>query len=174
MTTPSILYKYLEKKEFPVDVIYKSLYSVCWRLYNTRTRKRQCVSIKDLIDFNKIYGEYDERYPLQRDILLGVLDDYGIRAEYNTFKQNLDRTCTCINDLISAQYITKLVRIIYRGSYEVVGIPDSAKQGKDRNASGTLSEPLYYWWFSRCPFPDQKEDNTQVIDTAELKTIDAE
>ena len=95
-------------------------------------RKNKCISAQEAIEFHERYGGYEKRYPLQRDILLDILDKYELRDRYSEFNHHVGYTC--LNDLVSAQYVTKLVKALCEDGVVVVGIPDSGEQNKDGNA----------------------------------------
>ena len=170
MRTPSNYYKYLADKEIPIIVIFQALYSVCWRFANTIRRKHNCISAQEAIENYERYGEYEERYPLQKSILLDILDKYGVRDGYTAFKRHA--VYRSLKDLVSAQYVTKLVKVLYEDGAVVVGLPDFGERSKDGNASLVTDRPLYYLWTDRIPTTETDTGNNRS--QAEAETIGAE
>lgn len=132
MKTPNIYNKYLADGEIPMIVVFQALYSVCWRFANTIRRKQKCISAQEAIEFHERYGRYEKRYPLQRDILLNILDKYELRDRYSEFNHHV--AYTCLNDLISAQYVTKLINALQEGGTVLI----DKKQNDSRNIKDSL------------------------------------
>ena len=110
MKSTSIFNKYLDIKEFPEEIIYGGLYSVTWRYGNTLWRKEKCFTLDDVMEYMERYKKYEERYPIQISYLDHLLDEVGIRDRYIEFRRRAD--FRCLTDLISAQYVTKLINAL--------------------------------------------------------------
>ena len=164
MKTPYIYNKYLYSKEIPVKVVYQALDSVSWRFANIE-RKHRFISAQE---FYERYGEYEKRYPLQRDILLDIMDKYELRDRYNEFERHV--VYRSIHDLVSAQYVTKLVKAFCEDGAVVVGLPDSGEQNEDRNASLAVDQPLYCMWTAIIPVSETDTGNIQSRTEAETVT----
>lgn len=173
MKTSSVYIKYLADKEIPIIVIFQALYSVCWRFVNTMKKKGNCVGIEEIIRYVERYGRYEERYPLQISFLDNLLDEYGIREGYYEYKRHVEYTC--LTDLMSAQFVTKVINAICKDGASITGIPASGEQRKsDGNHSVTddYSRLLYYAWTDSISAVDEESGNNLPQIETKLETID--
>lgn len=135
MITTKEYYKFLDEKAFPVKLIYKSVYSLTYRLGNYKAGNPCSRRIRKDIFRRHLFTEREALYKQELKILSDVLDKYNLHEGYHDYARQT--TDSCLTDMMSAQFINRVADVIENGEYKIIGKPqnsdDNRLEGNYRN-----------------------------------------
>ena len=115
MKTPTEYTRNLKKGIITKQMLFESLYSLYMRIDNCRKQIQRKMNSTYDHDFVTKYRVSEKTFKQQAALLWKLLDSNGQNDDFWAYKA--EQTFYKVEDLISAQFVTKVVRLICSDRY---------------------------------------------------------